>query len=325
MTFALGLMAKPMLVTLPCALLLLDSGHCGALKILNGRGQISLCCWKNGRSFSSPPLPAPSRFWPSRSRVASAVVSLETVPATLPAQERAAGLCRYLSKTFWPARLAIFYPLHEKIPAICGAASAVVLVLISLAALRLRHTRPYLLTGWLWFLGMLVPVIGLVQVGSAALATVTPICGRRHFHRRHVCRVRRLPRGSKSQTGARGNCRLHPRRLAPSRRKTSFAIAEQRHAFQHALAVTTDNDVARDNLGVALNSRAGSPRPPNNTASPRASSRPLPGHHKSSRTCSPPRPSGGGAGRTSRGRAAQPGHAVPASRPRAGARHRRQG
>ena len=77
---------------------------------------------------------------------------------------------RYLLKIFWPADLAIIYPLPEKISALTVAAAAAVLIFISAAVWLARKRGPYLLIGWLWFLGTLVPVIGLVQVGGAALA-----------------------------------------------------------------------------------------------------------------------------------------------------------
>lgn len=76
----------------------------------------------------------------------------------------------YLLKFIWPADLCAFYVLPEKIPAYQIGLSAGTLILFSAAAWHWRRSRPYLLTGWLWFLGTLVPVIGLVQVGGQAMA-----------------------------------------------------------------------------------------------------------------------------------------------------------
>ena len=92
--------------------------------------------------------------FPLAGRLANAVISYE----------------RYLDKAFWPVDLAVFYPYPGGWPALRVGLAAVGLGLISLAAVwRLRQT-PYLFTGWFWFLGTLVPVIGLVQAGKQAMA-----------------------------------------------------------------------------------------------------------------------------------------------------------
>jgi hypothetical protein len=79
------------------------------------------------------------------------------------------SLIRYLGMTFWPVNLAAFYPLHPSSHLQIWGASLVLLLLTGLVLLQTRM-RPYLLTGWLWFIGMLVPVLGLVQVGSQSMA-----------------------------------------------------------------------------------------------------------------------------------------------------------
>jgi tetratricopeptide (TPR) repeat protein len=253
MTFALGLMAKPMLVTLPCALLLLDFWPLRRIKNFKWSRANFAVLLEKWPFFFITAASCAITFLAQSQQGGSAVVSLETVPLHYRLKSVPLAYVEYLSKTFWPARLAIFYPLHEKIPAICGAASAVVLVLISLAALRLRHTRPYLLTGWLWFLGMLVPVIGLVQVGSAALAdryTYLPAVGIFIAVTFAACDVAarfKIPRPVLAGIAV---CIL-----AACAITTENQLRHWRNSvtlFQHALAVTTDNDVARDNLGVAL-------------------------------------------------------------------------
>ena len=253
MTFALGLMAKPMLVTLPCALLLLDFWPLRRIKNFKWSRANFAVLLEKWPFFFITAASCAITFLAQSQQGGSAVVSLETVPLHYRLKSVPLAYVEYLSKTFWPARLAIFYPLHEKIPAICGAAPAVVLVLISLAALRLRHTRPYLLTGWLWFLGMLVPVIGLVQVGSAALAdryTYLPAVGIFIAVTFAACDVAarfKIPRPVLAGIAV---CIL-----AACAITTENQLRHWRNSvtlFQHALAVTTDNDVARDNLGVAL-------------------------------------------------------------------------
>src|SRR5581483_10956288 len=102
-------------------------------------------------------------------RRGGAVVSLENIPLWFRAENAVVAYARYLFEMVWPVNLAVFYPLrHIPVAALIG--SVVALVLISALVWRRRRDCPWLLVGWLWFLGTLVPVIGLVQVGAAALA-----------------------------------------------------------------------------------------------------------------------------------------------------------
>src|SRR5207247_5792077 len=91
------------------------------------------------------------------------------------------GYASYLGKTFWPASLAVFYPHpHTGLLEWRVAAAALLLAALTAVALRLARPAPYLLFGWLWFLGTLVPVIGLLQVGGQAMAdryTYVPLLG----------------------------------------------------------------------------------------------------------------------------------------------------
>jgi tetratricopeptide (TPR) repeat protein len=87
---------------------------------------------------------------------------------------------RYLALTLWPAGLAVFYPYDMSLVAWKVVASALIIAVISLAMLKTARRHPYALVGWLWYLGTLVPVIGLVQVGSHAHAdryTYVPLVG----------------------------------------------------------------------------------------------------------------------------------------------------
>jgi hypothetical protein len=181
--FAMGLAAKPMLVTLPFAMLLLDywplrrvagwsepaeqfpAGQTSALRLL----------------LEKLPLLALS--------VASAIVTVvvqtnsETLPIILPYPDRIANAIFsytvYIWKTFFPTRFAVFYPhpfaADLAVPPSPFIWAVVVvgllfLITVSLAAWWQRRTRPYLITGWLWFLGTLVPVIGIIQVGDQGMA-----------------------------------------------------------------------------------------------------------------------------------------------------------
>ena len=204
--FAVGLMCKPALVTLPFVLLLVDFwplprlewtrcvGECGSSSSQPFR--------KAGEVRSEPPpqkSTTPAEAGSRRAPIASLrSLILEKVPllllaaasclATTAAHQglrvlEASGMplpgrvgnavvsyVRYLGKTVWPEHLAVFYPRPHAWPAAAVIGSVLVLAGLSgLVAWRARRA-PYLVTGWLWFLGVLVPMIGIVQAGSQAMA-----------------------------------------------------------------------------------------------------------------------------------------------------------
>ncbi|HVV02190.1 MAG TPA: hypothetical protein VHH88_12555, partial [Verrucomicrobiae bacterium] len=187
--FALGLMSKPMLVTMPFVLLLLDYWPLG-------RFDFQRSDFFRGSKTASP-LPSFWRLLAEKipflllsaatcaitflsQRQAGAVASLETLSFGSRLENVPIAYCEYLEKFFWPSRLSPLYAHPPSWPAAQVLLCAAVLVAISLAAWKLRARFPYLLVGWCWFLGMLVPVIGLVQVGSQAFAdryTYLPLIG----------------------------------------------------------------------------------------------------------------------------------------------------
>jgi hypothetical protein len=166
--FALGLMSKPMLVTAPFVLLLLDLWPLARWQAQPGQSAggvkrllvekipflllsalacaITLMVQRN--------VIQSSQHWHFPVRAGNALVSYFA----------------YVRQTIYPAELAVLYPHPGNVPAGAVAASALALSIISAAVLVAWRKRPYLLVGWLWFVGMLVPVIGLVQVGTQARA-----------------------------------------------------------------------------------------------------------------------------------------------------------
>jgi protein O-mannosyl-transferase len=178
--FALGLMAKPMIITLPFVLMLMDYWPLKRLWPEEGGGipifrliiekipLLILSLASSGVTFIAQKmmggLVANSGIFPLGYRVGNALVSY----------------CDYILKMFWPVGLAVFYPHPSAgIAAWKIAASAAVLLAITAVVLLLRRRR-YLLTGWLWYLGTLIPVIGLVQVGRQAMGdryTYIPLTG----------------------------------------------------------------------------------------------------------------------------------------------------
>ena len=171
--FALGLMAKPQVITFPCVLLLWDYWPLQRLR----------------SSSASPEYPARSFSWLVREKLplfllvaASAVITLQaqrlghavrtTAEFSLASRLENAlvAYVRYIQFTVWPAGLSPVYPHPENSIASWQAACAAALLALITALALWQKQRRYLLVGWLWFLGTLVPMIGLVQVGQQAMA-----------------------------------------------------------------------------------------------------------------------------------------------------------
>lgn len=166
--FTLGLLAKPMLVTVPFVLLLLDFWPLGRMAdARDPRALIRLVIEKTPFFALAA---ASCMITVAAQRGGGAVSKLAVVPFTDRLANAAVSYWVYLGRLFWPARLAVYYPLLHP-PAVAVAAAAVAgLVCVTTAVVLVRQRCPFLLTGWLWYLGMLVPVIGLVQVGAQATA-----------------------------------------------------------------------------------------------------------------------------------------------------------
>jgi tetratricopeptide (TPR) repeat protein len=182
--FVLGLMSKPMLVTVPLVLLLLDVWPLQRVELANQRA-----CLESLRPLFREKLPffilSLASCWVTflpqfRAEAVSAVVQLPLYPRFANA---VVSHVKYLSQTFWPAKLAFFYPYPGEsdfwnVWQIAGA--VLILAAVSFFALYRIKRIPWFATGWFWFLGTLVPVIGIVQVGTQAMAdryTYIPLIG----------------------------------------------------------------------------------------------------------------------------------------------------
>ena len=166
--FALGLLSKPMLVTLPFVMLLLDFWPLERFQISRLKLQMVQRVFIEKIPFFLLTVTACLvTFFAQKN--GEAVVSLAKVPLHYRLENAPMAVVKYLLKLFWPARLSAIYPLDQIFfwqVILCVA----VLISISVLAWRWRKTKPYFLFGWLWFLGTLMPVIGLVQVGSQSIA-----------------------------------------------------------------------------------------------------------------------------------------------------------
>lgn len=249
--FALGLLCKPMLVTLPCVLLLLDY-------------------WPLGRFAGSR---TPARWLPWAEKIPFAALSVAACAVTLYAQRNGGTVataedfpwpvrignalisyCRYLGKCFVPTKLAIFYPFTAEQPPLSQILIAGALLLgITATAAALVRRRPYLLVGWLWFVGTLLPVIGLIQVGGQSMAdryTYVPLIG--------VFIMVTWTAADAAQSWRQGG-----RVLSVAAGAVLVALAvltclqlslwkDGTRLFRHAVAVTENNWVAHANLYTTL-------------------------------------------------------------------------
>ena len=250
--FALGLMAKPMLVTLPFVMLLLDYWPLQRLSTLHApRSTLRRLMLEKWPFFLLTAVSCVVTYLAQRQ--GEAVMTLQQLSLPLRIANALIAYVLYLAKMIWPVNLAVFYPLPGHISWIRMMAAEAVLVLgvISWGAWRLRRICPCLLTGWLWFLGTLVPVIGLVQVGSAAMAdryTYFPMVGvliAIAYGARDL--VRRRP-GCRTAVGAAGVAAPLLCVLLTERQLHYWRDSES--LFAHTLAVTENNAYAMNNYGV---------------------------------------------------------------------------
>lgn len=169
---AAGLLSKPTLVTLPCLLMLVDFWPLG--RLTRPDGTLDAAALRSA-ALEKTPLFVLVALAGVASVLAQSAAGATVAAVSFPLQDRVvnalAAYLDYLGTSIWPSGLAAFYPASVGEPRL-GAAFAGLAVLagVSFVALRERRARPWILVGWLWFAGMLVPMIGLVQVGSQSRA-----------------------------------------------------------------------------------------------------------------------------------------------------------
>jgi tetratricopeptide (TPR) repeat protein len=239
--FAAGLASKPMVITLPFILLLLDYWP-----LVRARSWFRLLVEK------LPLLVLSAGSALITMRVQQAGGAVRTLGFTTRLANAFYAYAMYLWKMVWPARLAPMYPHPgNSLNAWPAVLATLVLIAITLAMWRFRERR-YLLTGWLWFLGTLVPVIGLVQVGDAAMAdryAYIPLIG--------IFVMIAFGAADLVERVKAGVWPAIPAAVA----LIAFAVMTHRQIdfwqsntelWTHTLAVTQNNFIAEDNLGGAL-------------------------------------------------------------------------
>ncbi len=243
--FCLGLMAKPMLVTLPFVLLLLDFWPLRR-KVL----------WEKVPFFAFASTVAVVTYLVQRA--SGAVQGFSTFPIGLRAGNALVSYVVYIVKTFWPIDLAVFYPYPLQLAAWEVLSAGLVLVGISALVVRSFRDYPYLAVGWFWYLGTLLPVIGLVQVGTQARAdryTYIPMVGLSIMPAWGATDIARRRQRTKTAVVA-----VAVAGCASCYAVTSVQIQHWRSSeslFRHAIDVTEGNYVAQHNLGVALSAMPG--------------------------------------------------------------------
>ncbi len=195
LSFAAGLMAKPMLVTLPCVLLLMDYwplgrvhtrkprpapdfGRPGAAAESRGTVSVRLLLLEKIPLFALVAISSIITFYAQRK--GGAVSSLESVPFASRIINALVAWTGYIGKMIWPRNLAVFYPLDRDMSAWPAVLAGSALIVVTVLLWRTARRRPYFIVGWLWYIGTLVPVIGLVQVGMQSMAdryTYIPLTG----------------------------------------------------------------------------------------------------------------------------------------------------
>jgi Tfp pilus assembly protein PilF len=257
--FALGLMCKPMAVTLPLVLLLLDYWPLGRWRDAGGsapspagaeHSRLSLLILEKLPLFGLAVASCAVTILAQH----EAIQSVERFSLPLRLGNAAISYVAYLGQMFWPSGLAVLYPLTSAgAPASGVVLSLVLLAGISAGVLVLCRRHPYLLAGWLWYLIMLLPVVGIIQVGIQARADrytylpqiglyllltwgVAELCDRWRF--------RRVALG--------GGCAIIVVALIVSAREQTSYWRNSESLWRHTLACTSGNAVAYNDLGYVL-------------------------------------------------------------------------
>lgn len=268
-SFVLGLMSKPMLVTLPVVMLLLDFWPLNrrmardntAIEPRGGNERLqdpgSRLRWLMPLVREKIPFFVftllSSLITIYAQQKGGAINSLNAISLGLRIENSSLSYLKYLIKTLWPVDLAIIYPFPVSIPLWQVLGSLVVLLLVSITTILVAQRHPYLPVGWFWFLVTLLPVIGLVQVGEQAMAdryTYLPIIGLFIMAAWGVpqlvreLRYRRVILAFLASTVILASAVLTRHQLGFWQNGESV--------FRHAITVTAGNCIAHYNLGAAL-------------------------------------------------------------------------
>ena len=263
--FAFGLMSKPMLVTWPFVLFLLDfwplrrfqfGSHNSATQSVKSAASPVPRSSTNGLALLTEKIPffvasiAICIITIISQSAAAAVAPLADAPFQPRILNALLAYFRYLEKLFWPTRLSVFYLDSENFPPVMLIFAALFLATITCLAWKFRRARPWFLAGWAWYLGTLVPVIGLIKVGNQSMAdryTYLPSIG-----------LFIMVIWAAAERAARYLVRSS---LLAAAMLSAFALIAQKQVmfwqntetlFRHALALTENNYVALNSLAFCF-------------------------------------------------------------------------
>jgi tetratricopeptide (TPR) repeat protein len=258
--FALGLLSKPMLVTLPCVMLLLDYWPLQRVLRVEGKGAgdrkagggvLGRLILEKVPFFALSIGSSVLTFWAQKGT--GALSSLEALPLGFRISNALVSYVRYLAKAIWPTHLAVFYPPPNAWPMEVVAAAAIILIALTALSIWFAKRFPELPVGWFWFLGTLVPVIGLVQVGRQAMADrygYIPLIGIFIAVVWFVSDWVAQRQTARSWIGAIGVAAVAMCAVFTSLQAAYWR--DTKSLFEHAIAATGENAVAENNLGAFL-------------------------------------------------------------------------
>jgi protein O-mannosyl-transferase len=258
--FVLGLLAKPMVMTLPVVLLLLDVWPLQRITL-----------WRDGRlTFGGANRTTAIRLVSEKlPLVAVAVLSgiitlvvqsrwgavggLASYPIGVRVQNTLVSYVAYAAKIVWPAHMSAFYPYRASVQGLQVLGAAAALLAMTVWSVRVSRGRPYVLVGWLWFVGTLLPVIGLVQAGLQSMAdryTYVPAIGLFVIMAWGGAEI--AERWTRRRTLAAGAAGLLLAGYAIRAMAQVTTWKDSETLWRHAVDVTSDNAYASYNLGVVL-------------------------------------------------------------------------
>ena len=249
--FAFSLMSKPMLVTMPFVLLLLDWWPLGRLSLPGGKPVLKRLLLEKIPFFILSSVSCVITFFVQKK--AGAVDSLAVFSMPERIENAFVAYARYLGKTIWPTQLADPYPPPGHWESSVVIFSVALVIGLSVTAVLLARRLPYVFTGWFWFVGTLIPVIGLVKVGVQSMAdryTYLPLIGIFiifAWGMAEICAKWQIPKIFVAVVAATILC------ASAAQTRTQLGYWKNSETlFRHTLEVTQNNYVAYNDLGTWL-------------------------------------------------------------------------
>lgn len=258
--FVLGLMSKPMMVTLPVVMLLIDFWPLNRFRDEDKLGlrqlsrRVLVLVKEKFPFFACSVVSCAITIYAQHK--GGAMGSLDAIPFGLRIENALISYVKYIGKTVWPHDLAVLYIYSSSLPLWQSIGSLLLLLIVSGITIRLRHRHPYLAVGWLWFLVTLMPVIGLIHVGNQSMAdryTYIPLVG---LFIMAAWGVADLTKGVRHRAGI--LVLLSGAVIIASAALTWQQLGywhDSFSLFRHTLQVTTDNYIIHNNLGGALENK----------------------------------------------------------------------